>query len=134
MEGRRVQSARQRRIIKLWIMRQTDYRGAAVRAPTIKRFVGPILVYRLIKSGSRREHAARIDNGCLIARKARHRDEQLGDMNRPHDRSEEHTSELQSLMRISYAVFCLKKKKINNPPRRHIHIKHIQTYHYYTPT
>src|SRR3546814_5444393 len=29
-------------------------------------------------------------------------------------RSEEHTSELQSLMRISYAVFCLKKKKINH--------------------
>src|SRR3546814_2851890 len=28
------------------------------------------------------------------------------------DRSEEHTSELQSLMRISYAVFCLKKKNI----------------------
>src|SRR3546814_6735848 len=30
------------------------------------------------------------------------------------ERSEEHTSELQSLMRISYAVFCLKKKKTNN--------------------
>src|SRR3546814_1130877 len=29
-------------------------------------------------------------------------------------RSEEHTSELQSLMRISYAVFCLKKNKKNN--------------------
>src|SRR3546814_2342170 len=29
----------------------------------------------------------------------------------PIERSEEHTSELQSLMRISYAVFCLKKKK-----------------------
>src|SRR3546814_9106417 len=29
----------------------------------------------------------------------------------PNRRSEEHTSELQSLMRISYAVFCLKKKK-----------------------
>src|SRR3546814_9630466 len=29
-------------------------------------------------------------------------------------RSEEHTSELQSLMRISYAVFCLKKKNYNN--------------------
>src|SRR3546814_6820702 len=29
----------------------------------------------------------------------------------PQGRSEEHTSELQSLMRISYAVFCLKKKK-----------------------
>src|SRR3546814_1171475 len=31
--------------------------------------------------------------------------------NRPVERSEEHTSELQSLMRSSYAVFCLKKKK-----------------------
>src|SRR3546814_5082578 len=49
-------------------------------------------------------------------------------------RSEEHTSELQSLMRISYAVFCLKKKKnirindklhhrINNHPK--VHSTHI---------
>src|SRR3546814_2767913 len=36
-------------------------------------------------------------------------------------RSEEHTSELQSLMRISYAVFCLKKKKIHkSTTNRHI--------------
>src|SRR3546814_3938609 len=34
-------------------------------------------------------------------------------------RSEEHTSELQSLMRISYAVFCLKKKKKNNTRQQH---------------
>src|SRR3546814_6295969 len=34
-------------------------------------------------------------------------------------RSEEHTSELQSLMRISYAVFCLKKKQQHN---RHVHL------------
>src|SRR3546814_9199838 len=33
-------------------------------------------------------------------------------------RSEEHTSELQSLMRISYAVFCLKKKKIKTGKKR----------------
>src|SRR3546814_2522824 len=33
-------------------------------------------------------------------------------------RSEEHTSELQSLMRISYAVFCLKKKNKTTRPRR----------------
>src|SRR3546814_2263089 len=33
-------------------------------------------------------------------------------------RSEEHTSELQSLMRISYAVFCLKKKKNTQKPTR----------------
>src|SRR3546814_7403641 len=43
------------------------------------------------------------------------------------ERSEEHTSELQSLMRISYAVFCLKKKREQ--------IKHIQSYNIniYTP-
>src|SRR3546814_3150704 len=41
------------------------------------------------------------------------------------DRSEEHTSELQSLMRISYAVFCLKKKK---------KIKHQKTYNTYNVT
>src|SRR3546814_10047142 len=39
---------------------------------------------------------SRCPNACITAR---------------HRRSEEHTSELQSLMRISYAVFCLKKKK-----------------------
>src|SRR3546814_2186242 len=33
------------------------------------------------------------------------------------ERSEEHTSELQSLMRISYAVFCLKKKKTTHVPK-----------------
>src|SRR3546814_3309994 len=43
----------------------------------------------------------RIDDGVCIACNAL-------------TRSEEHTSELQSLMRISYAVFCLKKKKHNN--------------------
>src|SRR3546814_5815145 len=37
---------------------------------------------------------------------------QSGDETGMYARSEEHTSELQSLMRISYAVFCLKKKKI----------------------
>src|SRR3546814_9693947 len=38
-------------------------------------------------------------------------------------RSEEHTSELQSLMRISYAVFCLKKKKNRH---KHIHQQHMK--------
>src|SRR3546814_4967044 len=40
-------------------------------------------------------------------------------------RSEEHTSELQSLMRISYAVFCLKKKKLKQRKRQ-------MTYKYHT--
>src|SRR3546814_14419090 len=40
-----------------------------------------------------------------------HPDDALYRRGRGNGRSEEHTSELQSLMRISYAVFCLKKKK-----------------------
>src|SRR3546814_3913425 len=53
-------------------------------------------------------------------------------------RSEEHTSELQSLMRISYAVFCLKKKKnyntksdthyINLTSNKHISVSNIKIY------
>src|SRR3546814_7563306 len=47
-------------------------------------------------------------------------------------RSEEHTSELQSLMRISYAVFCLKKKK-NSPKKKYYDtIKTIKTSKNYT--
>src|SRR3546814_6308293 len=41
-------------------------------------------------------------------------------------RSEEHTSELQSLMRISYAVFCLKKKKKKRVNQAY-HVKHKNT-------
>src|SRR3546814_10284542 len=44
-------------------------------------------------------------------------------------RSEEHTSELQSLMRISYAVFCLKKKinkTVSNTLKKRYNIKHDQ--------
>src|SRR3546814_6327557 len=44
-------------------------------------------------------------------------------------RSEEHTSELQSLMRISYAVFCLKKKKKKESNHQH----HQTTHHTNTP-
>src|SRR3546814_4658808 len=60
----------------------------------------------------------------LIHRTARDRDVRISGANadakrlievvgKAGQRSEEHTSELQSLMRISYAVFCLKKKKTN---------------------
>src|SRR3546814_2890950 len=45
---------------------------------------------------------------CVASGLVHHQGENLA------SRSEEHTSELQSLMRISYAVFCLKKKKINS--------------------
>src|SRR3546814_5094032 len=48
---------------------------------------------------------------------------EFGSMDDRGMRSEEHTSELQSLMRISYAVFRLKKKNYNT------HTKHTQLYH-----
>src|SRR3546814_1814717 len=52
-------------------------------------------------------HEHRSEPPCRSQAQARH-----AERPRQHDqRSEEHTSELQSLMRISYAVFCLKKKK-----------------------
>src|SRR3546814_1701617 len=41
-------------------------------------------------------------------------------------RSEEHTSELQSLMRISYAVLCLKKKRTNKMVRYVVNTRNIQ--------
>src|SRR3546814_1608305 len=47
-----------------------------------------------------------------------------------HGRSEEHTSELQSLMRISYAVFCLKKKNKHKNTKRYTYI--TQMYHMYS--
>src|SRR3546814_9282260 len=47
-------------------------------------------------------------------------------------RSEEHTSELQSLMRISYAVFCLKKKKTNEHNTKTIYTKNNKQKNNYT--
>src|SRR3546814_10213468 len=54
------------------------------------------------------------DGGAELAEAAREGEHRPGEdaRQRQRQRSEEHTSELQSLMRISYAVFCLKKKKI----------------------
>src|SRR3546814_4986322 len=43
-------------------------------------------------------------------------------------RSEEHTSELQSLMRISYAVFCLTTKNVNRDNGTNKHMKYITIY------
>src|SRR3546814_11220279 len=53
----------------------------------------------------------------------RRRGRGVGHHRRDRHRSEEHTSELQSLMRISYAVFCLKKKKHMNTEL----LKHMTT-------
>src|SRR3546814_2123803 len=49
-------------------------------------------------------------------------------------RSEEHTSELQSLMRISYAVFCLKKKKKNKMKTQYKTYSHYHKHSCHTHT
>src|SRR3546814_3173902 len=63
--------------------------GRLIRAPATRTAIPSTLV-----SPRKADRGARIRGRARIA-----------------ERSEEHTSELQSLMRISYAVFCLKKKK-----------------------
>src|SRR3546814_9135461 len=53
----------------------------------------------------------------------------LGDLHVHFGRSEEHTSELQSLMRISYAVFCLKKKNIQQTHTNQLYITVNNNHH-----
>src|SRR3546814_8642298 len=73
----------------------------------------------LFRSPRKRPRADPGGNGRApvdAARKGPQGDEDRQGADQPRNadrRSEEHTSELQSLMRISYAVFCLKKKKKN---------------------
>src|SRR3546814_8469378 len=55
--------------------------------------------------------ARRCSKSCGITTNPRKSPETTWSATSRRSRSEEHTSELQSLMRISYAVFCLKKKK-----------------------
>src|SRR3546814_3760302 len=74
------------------------------------RFCSPPVGFR------RKDHAFHLHIGVrgspAVVRLDPRRVERLSPAaNRVRPRSEEHTSELQSLMRISYAVFCLKKKK-----------------------
>src|SRR3546814_6411498 len=73
-------------------------------------------LFRSTTSAAYRSHRRGRDRRRVYAARHRHKAGSAHDrdgLDRP--RSEEHTSELQSLMRISYAVFCLKKKtKLQN--------------------
>src|SRR3546814_8929460 len=68
--------------------------------------IAPIAIDRAAQGGRERMQPARYPLPCIA--------QPLGPPLYILARSEEHTSELQSLMRISYAVFCLKKKKKTN--------------------
>src|SRR3546814_2276556 len=68
-----------------------------------------------VGDGDRRQPERGGPHHQLLRMRARPQEgEVAGDLERDVERSEEHTSELQSLMRISYAVFCLKKKTTHN--------------------
>src|SRR3546814_8572234 len=81
------------------LFRSHDQAGAGVGRPALHRLDHVPGVPWDLRKGPRAGEALPED---------RHR---RADRGRGGGRSEEHTSELQSLMRISYAVFCLKKKK-----------------------
>src|SRR3546814_4456975 len=76
----------------------SDLRSGIYRRPAVAATLSATL--ELAKSGRIRQKQDAA-SGPLLLRAV------------PEGRSEEHTSELQSLMRISYAVFCLKKKTMN---------------------
>src|SRR3546814_1626702 len=68
-------------------------------------------LFRSLRRGRADRKSGEFQRACHHRRRRRRHSAGLA---RDHHRSEEHTSELQSLMRISYAVFCLKKKKKHN--------------------
>src|SRR3546814_6843375 len=96
-------------------------RHAAAAVGEAHQYLVAVALLHVAVQGERAEAVVgeRADQfGDVAARVAEHHarfglvaHQQRGDHRRPANRSEEHTSELQSLMRISYAVFCLKKKK-----------------------
>src|SRR3546814_5821148 len=94
--------------------------GSAVAVSAIRGMSGQRSCSRVSSRYSRRKSwphcdtqwASSMANRAIFERSSRDRKRGV--------RSEEHTSELQSLMRISSAVFCLKKKKKNKQHRQHL--------------
>src|SRR3546814_945753 len=84
-------------------------RGEGFVEPAARREMRRGLEAFIARLGARGDAAQRADE--LIERRLRFGLGRLDQHRAVDDRSEEHTSELQSLMRISYAVFCLKKKQ-----------------------
>src|SRR3546814_10840830 len=72
------------------------------------------------RSPRRCEQEQSIDSGSWLPADADRLQATLG------GRSEEHTSELQSLMRLPYAVFCLKKKNTQEKPTKEVSEYHIR--------
>src|SRR3546814_1965609 len=83
----------------------------------------PMLRLELPDSRVSQSHQRRLGNPCIIDRYGQWVASSFNDLHPQREatiahRSEEHTSELQSLMRISYAVFCLKKKNTTHKTQK----------------
>src|SRR3546814_4957622 len=78
---------------------------------------------RLARAGDHRRDFQEVPAGPQMLEGDRPGNELTAAFQRRQPRSEEHTSELQSLMRTSYAVFCLKKKKNSHDKQSHTHIE-----------
>src|SRR3546814_9914536 len=94
-------------------MRISDWSSDVCSSDLCSRATGRRMVGSNRKEGRLQKEAQR--QQAKIARRAQRRrwQTQVQTPAKPPTRSEEHTSELQSLMRISYAVFCLKKQTQN---------------------
>src|SRR3546814_1757033 len=110
------------------------FRSSSISSPAARR---------MRTSGTRRDEGSAFTHGPWRAHRRRHRLISSPSATEPRvqgkRRSEEHTSELQSLMRISYAVFCLKKKKknkkeqsLNNTHKEHTKTHKQQIHHHTT--
>src|SRR3546814_5398405 len=119
-----------------------------IRRPPRSTRTDTLFPYTTLFRSGRRDRLWAAGRGCAGAGEARARGHHIAELPpaADHDgggecrraagtgglRSEEHTSELQSLMRISYAVFCLKKKKQKNnkqkTPQKHRHTNKVNTH------
>src|SRR3546814_9609595 len=95
-----------RRFRLAYLLEPRDNIGAAVEQP-----LADVEVIGAVARGLPVFERPHVDADCLrrFARSEEVADDLIKSIGCCHCRSEEHTSELQSLMRISYAVFCLKK-------------------------
>src|SRR3546814_5692082 len=96
------------------LQRELKWKGSAKSSSSASRLSGGRgkgAARRTVRRASRSSCALPLDRSSESPRKSPRGPMEKEISASPSRRSEEHTSELQSLMRISYAVFCLKKKK-----------------------
>src|SRR3546814_2950649 len=99
------------------LFRSLGHRKTSLRGETLKRLFEAVELVVEIQSTPLRRHG-RQHLAALTAGLDPYPDTAITNIEHGKNRSEEHTSELQSLMRISYAVFCLKKKKTDTTALR----------------